>query len=69
MITITSDEYSRLLQNEVKLIKFETLCQKKAVEVKRLQDQVAHYKRQAMKNASNVEIIDSETPPKADVWK
>lgn len=66
MISITSTEYGRLLQNEVKMIKFKELCQNKAGEVKRLQDLVAYYKRQAMNKTSHGDD-DSQVQPKADV--
>lgn len=67
-ITISSDEYSRLLQNEVKLIKFTELCQTKASEIKRLQDQLAYFKRQAMRKNSCGDTGDPQVPPKSDVW-
>lgn len=55
-------EYSRLLNNEIQLMKIESqlckykgLCQNKSAEIKRLQDQVTYYKRQAYKHSSSDE--------------
>lgn len=45
-ITIGSDEYTRLLKQEIQLIKYKETCQAKAVEVKRLQTQLAYFKKQ-----------------------
>lgn len=67
MITISSEEYSRLLQNEIKIMKFKEQCQTKASEIKKLQDQVAYFKRQTMIKNSCGDTDDSQVPPKADV--
>lgn len=72
-IMISSAEYSRLLQNEIQLIKhkeqlnkYKGLCQNKSSEIKRLQDKVIYYKRQAYKHSSE-DQNNPETPLVNDV--
>lgn len=45
-ILISSEEYAHFLKQSVQLIKFKELNQNKALEIKRLQTQVAYYKKQ-----------------------
>lgn len=45
MISISCEEYSRLLKSNVQLIKYKELCQTKSSEIKRLQDQVGYFKK------------------------
>lgn len=69
-ITISSAEYSRLLHNEIQLIKHKEqlekckgICQNKSSEIKRLQDQVTYYKRQAYKRT----VDEQHNPNKPDL--
>lgn len=71
MITITREEYARLLRIEVQLMKYKELCEKKTKQLKELQSQVAHYKKQAAKrrkpnepvqnNSNNSSYVDIES--------
>ena len=45
-------EYARLLRNEVQLVRFKESCNSKANEIKKLQTQLAYFKRQAMKRSA-----------------
>lgn len=54
MITISSTEYFRLINNDVQLIKYKTICTNKANEIKILRTQLAYFKKQAMKRKSEV---------------
>lgn len=65
-VTITSEEYNRLLQNEVQLQKYKMLCQKKTLELKRVHDQLSQYKRQALKRSGQVDEQDSSIPDLPD---
>ena len=60
-------EYNRFLQLEVQLQKYKGLCEKKAKEIKHLQDQVARLKRKEMKrSAVEPELDDSTTDVKVN---
>ena len=52
-ITISSEEYARLLKNEVQLVKYKGLVQNKSSEIKRLQDLLNYYKRKANRQCDN----------------
>lgn len=47
-ITILAEEYGRLLIQESLHMKCKESCKKKAAEIKRLQDQLIHYKKQVL---------------------
>lgn len=47
-VTIFAEEYARLLKQEIQLIKYKESCQTKSAEVKRLQDQLAYYRKQVL---------------------
>lgn len=47
-IVISRTEYMRLLKAEVQGIRFKESCQNKASEIKKLQMQVAYYKKQVL---------------------
>lgn len=51
-------EYNRLLQAEVQLNKYKGLCERKAKEIKNLQDQVARLKRKELKRAGDLNEVD-----------
>lgn len=61
MYEITLTEYNRYLQMEVQLIKYKVLCERKAKEIKSLQDQVARYKRKEMKRTSELPQPEDST--------
>lgn len=61
MVTIHADEYARLLKQEIQLIKYKESCTTKAAEVKRLQDQLAHFKKHvAMLRSQKEDSLDTE---------
>lgn len=47
-IVISRTEYARLLRAEVQGMRFKESCQNKASEIKKLQMQVAYYKKQVL---------------------
>lgn len=53
--------YNRYLQQEMQLNKYKLICEKKAKEIKRLQDQVAYYKRQANIPKTDIVPINEDT--------
>lgn len=46
MVIVFTDEYARLLKQEVQLIQYKESCNAKALELKRLQDQLSYFKKQ-----------------------
>lgn len=61
---VTATEYNRFLQLEIQLNKYKGLWEKKSKELKRLQDQLAYYKRKDFKRHG--EIPESDESIKAD---
>lgn len=53
IFTISSSEYNRYLQLEAQLDKYKSICAQKSKEIKRLQDQVSHFKRKENKLSEN----------------
>lgn len=58
---ITAHEYNRLLQAEIQLNKYKGLCEKKAKEIKNLQDLVARLKRKELKRNAETENENEES--------
>lgn len=65
-ITISTDEYKRLQQNEVQLQKYKVLCEKKAKELKRVNTQLSYYRKQANKRSGQMDNEDSSLPGEPD---
>lgn len=67
---IPASEYNQFLQLEIQLNKYKGLCEKKAKEIKNLQDQVARYKRRELKRSDDVhEHDDTVLAPEPKVTK
>lgn len=63
-ITISNEEYLRLLNNEIQLTKYKGICQKKSSEIKRLQDQLSYYKKCSLKTTEAQDnSIETENSP------
>lgn len=65
-IVITPVQYKNFLQAEIRAMKFEEIAQKKATEIRRLQNQVASLKRQLSK-PGNLNQTEPETTPDVNV--
>lgn len=44
-VTISSSEYNRLLQQEVQLMKYKKICERKSAELKRLRDKLYYIEK------------------------
>lgn len=67
-MVISAEEYSRLLKQEIQLIKYKESCQQKSVEVKRLQDQVIYLKKQVLRRKLQAEHPDDPENKKQHVF-
>lgn len=67
-IMISSEKLARLLRNEVQLIKVKEICRDKSNEIKKLQTQLAYYKKQAAKR-NNEEPKEAEQTDLSKVKK
>lgn len=50
MVSITPEEYRRLLYQEIQLIRYKEISARKSAEIKRLRDLVAYYRGRTLKN-------------------
>lgn len=64
-IMISPEKLARLLRNEVQLIKMKELCRDKSNEIKKLQTQLAYYKKQAAKRNNE----EPKEPEQAELSK
>lgn len=57
-ITISCTEYSRLLHDNVQMMKFKEACKAKSNEVKSLQSQLMYYKKRAVQRNNGMPVED-----------